>query len=445
MLCPVLVVLSVLGAIASITALPAAACIIGDPNQSPTITITSVTPNPWPPWLVQGTVDNVDADLYDVVLYARTDKFYIEPSPGAHAAINCDGTFAQTSYGGEVHYALLVRKSWSAPSTMYYLPTFSQDVRAIACNPNRQYAFGGYGWWGKGTDGVMFDPGANYWSDDTQHVWQDTQGIHLKLSVTDGLWRSAEVYSKTAFPYGRIAFAVNGPICALDPRVVFGGFIYKTTSNEADIEMGMLGNNDYPNNAQYIVQPDGPGRKYRFACPPLDQTNHEMVWDHDIITFTSREGGVPGYGAIIATWSFAGTGIPQEADSMRCHFNLWTLDASGPGNHLPVEAILTAFSFTPIALVTVPDLVGNEIVLLRISPNPVRDRMHLSFNLPSDERVSLEMFDVQGRLVSHIADQQWFAAGMNHLDVQAPNAAGVYLLRLVVGNHVALCKVSVVP
>lgn len=433
-----------------VVSIPANAYIIGDPNQPPTITI-NIIPGPctygnYAGW-IYGSANNVNTDSVDVVVYSRTNVFWRQSTPqvGIHVPINSSGGFSRNVYCGEVYYALLVKKTWDAPYTMYYLPTLSTDVRAIACNPDRRYTLSGWHWWGKGTADALFDPGSNFFSDSPDHLWTDGNGsLHLRLSKTDGYWRSPEVYSRSAFPYGRFQFAVDGPICDLDPRVVFSGFTYVLYPTEVDIEMSVWGDTSTALNAQYIVQPDGPGRKYRFTCPPLSQTNHEMIWWSDRVTFTSREGGAMGYGNVIATWSFTGTGIPQESDSMRCHFNCWTLDSSGTMNHLPVEVAVTAFSFTPIVLVSVPDLRTSEIVVLRSAPNPVRDRMRLTFNLPSGDYVTLNLYDVQGRLVSSVVDREWFAPGVHHLDATPPTVAGMYFLKLVAGNHVAVNRVSVV-
>ena len=58
----------------------------------------------------------------------------------------------------------------------------------------------------------------------------------------------------------------------------------------------------------------------------------------------------------------------------------------------------------------------------------------MRFQLPRDEAISIELFDVQGRLVGPRIEG-WQAAGSHEIDLDARSlGAGVYLARLTAGR-----------
>jgi hypothetical protein len=80
--------------------------------------------------------------------------------------------------------------------------------------------------------------------------------------------------------------------------------------------------------------------------------------------------------------------------------------------------------------------------LLALSPNPTRDgQMTIRFNLPSSERVSAEVFDLEGKRVRTLATDREFPAGRQALGWDGRNDAGlglptgVYFVEVRVGMH----------
>jgi len=77
-------------------------------------------------------------------------------------------------------------------------------------------------------------------------------------------------------------------------------------------------------------------------------------------------------------------------------------------------------------------------------PNPVRESTRIGFNLPSDELVSLEVFDTRGRSVNQIFEGSLRAGNHSYFWKPGELPAGVYHYVLQVGNEHASDKLLVV-
>ena len=77
-------------------------------------------------------------------------------------------------------------------------------------------------------------------------------------------------------------------------------------------------------------------------------------------------------------------------------------------------------------------LAGTPDLGLEVSPNPARSRLEIRYSLAAAQRVHVDVFDVQGRRVTSLADEEQ-AAG-EHTAVwrraAAPTAAGIYFIRV---------------
>lgn len=81
-----------------------------------------------------------------------------------------------------------------------------------------------------------------------------------------------------------------------------------------------------------------------------------------------------------------------------------------------------------------------EIQLDQNYPNPFNPTTEISFNLPSSQELTLKVFDMLGREVATIANNELFSAGQNNITFDAGNlASGVYIYRLT-SNDVTLSK-----
>jgi hypothetical protein len=86
---------------------------------------------------------------------------------------------------------------------------------------------------------------------------------------------------------------------------------------------------------------------------------------------------------------------------------------------------------------------------LKIYPNPVTSFTNISFSLPQCQKVSIQIFDMIGRLVKTLADAQMTAGThqlvWNSTDEKGRHVnSGVYLLKLSSGNYTETKKLSLV-
>lgn len=105
----------------------------------------------------------------------------------------------------------------------------------------------------------------------------------------------------------------------------------------------------------------------------------------------------------------------------------YTYDANG--NLLSVLTSLAATAVDPAAA-------RYEFALGPVLPNPGSGARHVSFSIPQAARVSLRVFDVQGRQVAMLLDTQ-LPAGRHSLDFSSDRwGNGVYFYRLAIPGRV---------
>jgi hypothetical protein len=77
------------------------------------------------------------------------------------------------------------------------------------------------------------------------------------------------------------------------------------------------------------------------------------------------------------------------------------------------------------------------------SPNPFQHETKIGFTLPEAMEASIEVFDVNGRLVKSIS--QSFARGYNNIELERINfeTAGVFYYRLQAGTYIATKRMIV--
>lgn len=111
------------------------------------------------------------------------------------------------------------------------------------------------------------------------------------------------------------------------------------------------------------------------------------------------------------------------------------------GRHLPELLPLTFFS----------DLTGTEALQARfkfqVQPNPVTDKLLLSFTLPSAQRVQLRAYDAKGSLVKDWLIDQTLAEGEHQFHWAMGTSglsAGTYLIQATIGTEVLSEKVVLI-
>lgn len=69
-------------------------------------------------------------------------------------------------------------------------------------------------------------------------------------------------------------------------------------------------------------------------------------------------------------------------------------------------------------------------------PNPFNPSTNISFSLPESNRISLEVFDVLGRKVATLHQNELFSAGQHQVSFDASAlASGMYIYRLATANY----------
>ncbi len=105
----------------------------------------------------------------------------------------------------------------------------------------------------------------------------------------------------------------------------------------------------------------------------------------------------------------------------------YTYDANG--NLLSVVTSLAATAVDPAGA-------RYEFALGPVLPNPGSGARHVSFSIPQAARVSLRVFDVQGRQVATLLDTQ-LPAGRHNLEFSSDRwGNGVYFYRLAIPGRV---------
>jgi hypothetical protein len=181
--------------------------------------------------------------------------------------------------------ALLVNSSYVPGSVRYTHPALDPGVVGWTeyppVRPDMPVKFCDYSWGVKLAED-RFDPGPNYFSADTNNIWVNTNGLHLRIFYQNGKWTCSEVYLLQSLGYGIYTFQTTSRLDSLDPRSIFSMFLYETTSREIDIEFSQALAN--PHNAQYVVQPySNPGNIIRFDMSSYHNTSHRIEWRADYI------------------------------------------------------------------------------------------------------------------------------------------------------------------
>jgi hypothetical protein len=229
-------------------------------------------------------------------------------------------------------------------------------VYANRVNPAaRQFQFSDYGWWVKAGAGLS-GPGPNYFSDSTNNVWVDAQGLlHLKITRASNEWQCAEIISDRSFGYGQYRFTVNTPVSSLGSNAVLGMFTWSYDAaynyREIDIEQSRWEYAYGPNDVEdYAVSPYGSGQVLNFPLPAgVTNSTHCFIWQSNNIAFQSLNGNFvspPASTNILETWNCS-LGVPP-AGGEQVHINLWLDYGNPPTSNQPVEVVISRFEFVPL-------------------------------------------------------------------------------------------------
>jgi len=189
-------------------------------------------------------------------------------------------------------------------------------------------------------------PGPNVWSDSPESVWVDEDGLHLRIRNVGDQWYCAEVTTVKPTRYGMHRFYVTGPVDRFDKNVVASPFLYKSDTQEIDVEFSAWGKSGPDaDNAQFVVQPynhEGNRRTFNFTLTG-DSSTHSYDWSSEGIHFLSIKGHSnrpQGAQSIIQEWAYTGDDNPKESDNLHVHINLWLFQGKPPSDGKEVEFVI---------------------------------------------------------------------------------------------------------
>jgi hypothetical protein len=201
--------------------------------------------------------------------------------------------------------------------------------------------------WAVKTSRSAVGPGPNLFEKANASV--DSQGrLHLRIaSNASGAWSCAEIIAPASYGYGTYTFDLASPVDAFNPNVVLGLFTWSDRApyahREIDIEFARWGNAADPTNAQYVVQPyDLPLHLKRFTTPSATTSTHRFTWRPGTITWESFDAN----GGLIDSYVYTGSDVPRSGDE-RVHLNLWLFNGAAPTDGLPVDVVVSSFTFAP--------------------------------------------------------------------------------------------------
>lgn len=300
--------------------------------------------------IVFGSVDVPDTAAYRIVLWAKTDRWYVQPSVAEPFTwVSSSGLWWNYTNPWDRIVALLVDTTYVPGATRQYHP--SSDPGVVAWDeypekdPDRYLSWSGYRWRVKQVD--LAGPGPNAFSDDTANVRvdQDDQ-LHLRIDYRDGTWYCSEIILDQCFGYGIYSFKLNSRVDNLDFNTIFAGFIFDTSAQEFDIEFSQR--LATPFNAQFVVQPwYNPGNIEFFDMPAGSQTSHAFEWRADRIVFTSWYGHADTTtpATLVHTWTYTGSDIPVTTTEHMI-FNLYLFGGEAPVGGTGDEVIVKSFNYS---------------------------------------------------------------------------------------------------
>ena len=195
-----------------------------------------------------------------------------------------------------------------------------------------------------------------------------------------------------------------------------------------------------------VIAPNG-GEVFGLSQPALlrwSATDNTGVASVDLLL--SRTGAAGPYETIAAgepnsgsyTWTAT---VPTTTNAW---LRIVARDSAGQTAADTSDAAFAIAGPTSAALRTI-----TEFALSPAAPNPARGMTRLTLDLPRSSRVRLDVLDVQGRLVSTLADGE-FVAGRHTVEWRPsigmrPLAAGVYLVRMAVANRTFVQRCLLLP
>ncbi len=265
--------------------------------------------------------------------------------------------------------------------------------------------------------------------------------------------------------------ATTGIWVRVDPIGVWEGSIEVQPENDATPAPGVLcwitGNNESGTQGADDVD----GGKTTLKSPVFDLTESTHVIVSYRRWYTNDTGNSPGEDVWVVEvnngsgWAtLENTNVSERSWALRSfllddYIELtatvqFRFIASDEGSGSVVEGGVDEFQLTGFALPgpapVGEEVISHELALYQNHPNPFNPMTDISFTLPREEEVSLRIFDLSGRLVRTLVQQDRLAAGLHRITWNGRNdrdrlvPSGVYFYRLDFGDQVQTKRMMLV-
>lgn len=182
----------------------------------------------------------------------------------------------------------------------------------------------------------------------------------------------------------------------------------------------------------------------------------KLLWDESFdpetgtesITYNLRVGTIPGASDIYSAMSLQESGLRSiPAFGNTNHNTLWQIRGLEPGEYYwSVQAVDNGFLASEFAAektftIDSPTSMDDGIIAFQYElkanyPNPFNPSTKIVYSIPSNEFVTLRVFDVLGREVVTLVNEEK-AGGVYEIDFNAGNlTSGIYICKIQAGNFV---------
>ena len=257
---------------------------------------------------------------------------------------------------------------------------------------------------------------------------EDQLGIPNSAYLFDGINDFLEVADVSELRLNNTDFTISCWVKENQRNTSFGSMLFakRDGCGQQGWHMSILGDaGSQPGKVHYVVS----------GCSDPDMHSAEQVplgaWHHITLTYTHADQVTKCY--LDGQWSSTGV-LPSPAAGITAdlfigkdgwgndlHFNGILDDMRIYNRALPTQEVFELFSTTPAS--TNDLLTGTQI---SIHPNPAKNVIQLSISSETNHLFSIQIMDINGRLVKTIDNLDW----ENHLVDVTNLSAGVYLAKI---------------
>lgn len=274
----------------------------------------------------------------------------------------------------------------------------------------------------------------SYYNGDYNDVWDDAPASYLTWGGVEGPFKVVNVPG--VWVNSRSQEIINQNENIVDEN----NSIYEFRTSDLG-----LGTDPLPEDAaEVFIQ----WNRYQWAVPDVENpTDYSAYYfgDYDpstipgIETEDSQNGGITKISDLIEDFSYTKELI-SESDGLRIgalHWNNEKFDRNAS-----IAAVKLAYqNYTPVHVKTIRKTSNFN---LNNYPNPFKYKTILTFQIPEKSHVNVSIYDLSGRLVETIVDEER-VGGLHHVEVTSGNKKnGIYICKLTSNNNSSIRKITLI-